>query len=129
MSSTCHTFSCGHVFQLLVPPANQKRRALPSGPGLRARTRDVSVLSVKATPPTTEHGSVFDKLPVFGVFFGGVVAAPVEALRSTITSDAVDKKSTAADGSQQLPFYASEQPGEGRRVSCVVPWTSEFPGM
>lgn len=54
MSSARHTFSCGHVFQLLVPPANQKRRALPSGPALR----DVSALLVKATPPTTEHGRV-----------------------------------------------------------------------
>lgn len=58
MSSTRHTFGCGHVFQLLVPPANQKPRALPSGPALRARTCDVSAPLVKATPPTTEHGRV-----------------------------------------------------------------------
>lgn len=31
MSSTCHTFSCGHVFQLLVEPANQKPGNLPGG--------------------------------------------------------------------------------------------------
>lgn len=33
MSSTCHTFSIGHVFQLLVEPANQMTGKLPGGPG------------------------------------------------------------------------------------------------
>lgn len=45
------------------------------------------------------------------------------------TLDTVDEKTTAADGSHQLPSYVTEQPGEGQRVSCIVPWNGEFSGM
>lgn len=134
MSSTCHTFSGGHVFQLLVPPANQKRRAPPGGPGLaRADLRRSSYSSLShASPRTTEHGGVFlsGYLSLACLFFLDCRYTGDRLSVHRVTLDAADKRrAAAADGFCQLPFYVTERAGEGPRVSCVVPWNSQSSGM
>lgn len=70
MSSTCHTFSSGHVFQLLVSPANQEPGNIPGGPAV---LMTFLPLRTNTTPPIAIFGRVSVTTILSFVFFGTIV--------------------------------------------------------